>query len=130
MLVAKLAGISKITDIGLTTNGILLAEQAQQLFDAGLRRINISLDALDPLKFREITRRDGYEKVIHSIQVAQRVGFDPVKVNAVSVRGMTEEEIVPVRSLCPRDRRRSQIHRIHATGCRQILGTREGPVCS
>jgi cyclic pyranopterin phosphate synthase len=95
VLVAKLAAIPEIQDIGLTTNGILLTEQAQALYNAGLRRMNVSLDALDPVKFRQITRRDGYEKVIAGIQEAQRVGFDPVKVNAVSVRGLTEDEIVP-----------------------------------
>ncbi len=94
-LVAKIAAIPGIEDIGLTTNGILLPEQAQRLFDAGLRRINISLDALDPVRFREITRRDGYEKVLEGIQTARDVGFDPVKVNAVSVRGVTEDQLVP-----------------------------------
>ncbi|MGH7201902.1 MAG: GTP 3',8-cyclase MoaA, partial [Planctomycetaceae bacterium] len=94
-LVAKIAAVPQIKDVGLTTNGILLADQAQDLWDAGLRRINVSLDALDPVKFREITRRDGYEKVHEGIRAAQRVGFDPVKVNAVSVRGMTEDQIVP-----------------------------------
>lgn len=94
-LVQKIADIDGIKDIGLTTNGILLADQAQLLWDAGLRRINISLDALDPVKFKEITRREGYEKVLEGIQAAQDVGFDPVKVNAVSIRGMTEEQIVP-----------------------------------
>ncbi|MDB5337042.1 MAG: moaA 2 [Planctomycetaceae bacterium] len=94
ILVRKLAAIPEIHDIGLTTNGILLADQAQDLYDAGLRRINVSLDALDPVKFKEITRREGYEKVLEGIKAAQRVGFEPVKVNAVSVRGMTEDEIV------------------------------------
>ncbi|MGQ0636865.1 MAG: GTP 3',8-cyclase MoaA [Planctomycetaceae bacterium] len=94
-LVAKLAHIDGIEDIGLTTNGILLAEQAQDLFDAGLRRINVSLDALDPQKFEQITRRQGHEQVIAGIRRAQEVGFDPVKVNAVAVRGLTEDEIVP-----------------------------------
>lgn len=95
VLVEKLAAIPEIHDIGITTNGILLADNAQKLWDAGLRRINVSLDALDPVKFKEITRREGYEQVIEGIQAAQRVGFNPVKVNAVSVRGMTEDEIVP-----------------------------------
>ncbi|MFN0055159.1 MAG: GTP 3',8-cyclase MoaA [Planctomycetales bacterium] len=94
-LVRKLAAIDGIEDIGLTTNGILLADQAQGLYDAGLRRINISLDALDPVKFEKITRRQGYEQVIAGIQAAQHVGFHPVKVNAVAVRGLTEDEIVP-----------------------------------
>lgn len=95
VLVRMLATIEGIEDIGLTTNGILLAEQVQELYDAGLRRINVSLDALNPQKFEKITRRQGYEKVIAGIQAAQAVGFDPVKVNAVAVRGLTEEEIVP-----------------------------------
>lgn len=94
-LVEKLAAIPEIEDIGLTTNGILLADQAQGLWDAGLRRINVSLDALDPVKFHEITRREGYEQVLAGIEAAQRVGFDPVKINAVSVRGLTEDQIVP-----------------------------------
>lgn len=94
-LVAKLASVPGIQDIGLTTNGILLADQAQPLFDAGLRRINVSLDALTPDKFKKFTRREGFEQVIEGIKAAQRAGFDPVKINAVSVRGLTEEEIVP-----------------------------------
>ncbi len=94
-LVAKLAAIPGIKDVGLTTNGIFLAEQADALYSAGLRRINVSLDALTPEKFKQFTRRDGFEKVIEGIKAAQRVGFDPVKINAVSVRGMTEDEVVP-----------------------------------
>ena len=94
-LVAKLAAIPGVKDIGLTTNGILLADQAEPLFEAGLRRINISLDALTPEKFKKFTRREGFEQVIEGIRAAQRAGFDPVKINAVSVRGLTEEEIVP-----------------------------------
>ena len=95
VLVEKLAVIDGIQDIGITTNGILLPEQAQSLYDAGLRRINVSLDALDPVRFKEITRRDGYEKVIEGIKTAQDVGFDSVKINAVSIKGKTEDQIVP-----------------------------------
>ncbi len=95
ILVRKLAQIPGILDIGLTTNGILLAEQAQQLRDAGLRRLNISLDALDPEVFRRVTRRDGYEKVLEGIEAARAAGFSPIKLNAVSVRGLTEDQIVP-----------------------------------
>lgn len=94
-LVALLAAIPEIDDLGLTTNGLLLVEQAADLFAAGLRRINVSLDALDPVRFRRFTRRDGYEKVLEGLRAAQEVGFHPIKVNAVSVRGLTEEEIVP-----------------------------------
>jgi cyclic pyranopterin phosphate synthase len=95
LLISKIAALPGIHDIGLTTNGLLLAEQAQPLYDAGLRRLNVSLDALDPVKFRAVTRRDGYEQVLAGIETARRVGFDPIKINAVSVRGVTESEIVP-----------------------------------
>ena len=94
-LVRVLAKIPEIQDIGITTNGILLAENARKLWDAGLRRVNVSLDALDPVRFTEITRRGGYEQVIEGIQAAQSTGFNPVKINAVSIRGMTEDQIVP-----------------------------------
>ena len=94
-LVGRIAAIPGIDDIGLTTNGILLAEQAQALYDAGLRRLNVSLDALSAEKFQEITRREGYEQVLAGIDAAQAVGFEPIKINAVSVRGLTEDEIVP-----------------------------------
>jgi cyclic pyranopterin phosphate synthase len=102
LLVKILSAIPQIQDIGLTTNGILLAEQAQDLWNAGLRRINVSLDALDPVKFKAITRREGYEKVLEGIEAAQRVGFDPVKINAVSIRGMTEDEIIPLANFARR----------------------------
>ncbi len=94
-LVARLATIPGVKDIGLTTNGIFLADQAKDLHDAGLRRINVSLDALTAESFKKFTRRDGFENVIEGIKAAQRVGFNPVKVNAVSVRGLSETEIVP-----------------------------------
>src|SRR5262245_58615790 len=95
-LVALLRAIDGIRDIGLTTNGLLLAGQAQALWDAGLRRINISLDTLDPQRFREVTRRDGLDRVLDGIFAAKKAGFDPVKVNAVSIRGVTEFEVVPL----------------------------------
>lgn len=95
VLVRKLAAVPGIVDIGLTTNGILLEEQAAELRDAGLRRLNISLDALDPEIFRKVTRRDGYERVLAGIEAARAVGFSPIKLNAVSVRGLTENQIVP-----------------------------------
>ena len=95
-LVRLLCDVPGIKDVGLTTNGILLADQARPLYDAGLRRINVSLDTLDPARFHAITRRDGVERVIDGILAAKRAGFDPVKVNAVSIRGFTETEVVPL----------------------------------
>ncbi len=95
-LVAMLVAVPGIRDVGMTTNGLTLAEQAQELFDAGLRRINISLDALDPDRFRQLTRRDGVDRVLAGILAAKKAGFDPVKINAVSIRGATEHEVVPL----------------------------------
>ncbi len=95
-LVAKLVSVPGIDDIALTTNGILLAEQAQPLHDAGLPRLNISLDTLDPETFRKISRRDGFERVLEGIFAAQRAGFEKIKLNAVAIRGITEPEIVPL----------------------------------
>jgi cyclic pyranopterin phosphate synthase len=95
-LVAMLAEVPGIKDIGLTTNGILLAEQARVLRDAGLHRINVSLDTLDPERFRQISRRDGLDKVLAGIAAAKAAGYDPVKVNAVIIRGLTDIDVVPL----------------------------------
>jgi cyclic pyranopterin phosphate synthase len=95
-LVAKLAAIPGIRDIGLTTNGILLAPMARALWDAGLRRINVSLDTMDPHRFEELTRRTGFEQVIEGIHAAKEAGFDPVKINAVAIKGTTEDDVVPL----------------------------------
>lgn len=94
-LVASIVRLPGIRDVGLTTNGIFLAEQAKPLRDAGLTRLNISLDALDPDTFRRITRRDGFDKVLAGIEAAKKCGFLPIKLNAVSVRGLTEDQIIP-----------------------------------
>jgi len=98
-LVERLANVPGIVDIGLTTNAILLGEQAQQLRDAGLKRLNISLDALDPEIFERVTRRDSYDKVIEGIAAARAAGFSPIKINAVSVKGLTEGQIIPFAEL-------------------------------
>jgi cyclic pyranopterin phosphate synthase len=95
-LVARLAAIEGIHDIALTTNGILLAEQAQALKDAGLSRINISLDALSEETFRQIARRDGLDRVLAGIHAAKRVGFTRIRLNAVAIKGVTEPEVVPL----------------------------------
>jgi cyclic pyranopterin phosphate synthase len=95
-MAAMLVAIPGIRDVGLTTNGLLLAEQAQTLYDAGLRRINISLDTLDPERFRQLARRDGLDRVLAGIDAAKRAGFEPIKVNAVIIRGVNEMDVVPL----------------------------------
>ena len=99
-LVAMLATIPELHDIGLTTNGILLAAQAKPLFDAGLRRLNVSLDTLDPARFRELSRRDGLDDVLEGLQAAMTAGFKPIKVNAVAIRGFIEHDAVPLARYC------------------------------
>lgn len=95
-LVAQLATLPGITDLALTTNGMLLAEQAQALKAAGLQRLNISLDGLQEETFRRIARREGLDQVLAGIFAAKEAGFERIRLNAVSIRGITEAEIVPL----------------------------------
>jgi cyclic pyranopterin phosphate synthase len=95
-LIEMLAAVPGIRDIALTTNGILLAEQAQALKDAGLGRLNISLDGLSEETFRTISRREGLDRVLDGIFAAKRVGFEKIRLNAVAIRGITEAEVLPL----------------------------------
>ncbi len=96
VLIAKLMGIKGIEDIGLTTNGVLLKQYAQPLYDAGLRRLNMSLDALDPEIFGELNGRGiKPDLILSNIDYAQKVGFD-IKVNMVVQKGVNEGEILPM----------------------------------
>jgi len=99
-LVAILADIPGIADLGLTTNGMLLRSQARALYEAGLRRLNVSLDTLDRERFRTITRREGLAQVLDGLTAAREAGFAPIKVNAVSIRGFTEPDVVPLAHYC------------------------------
>jgi cyclic pyranopterin phosphate synthase len=92
-LVERLAKISGITDLAMTTNGFLFQQKARALRAAGLKRISFSLDSLDRENFRKLTGRDGLEEVLGSIRLAQELGFNPVKVNAVIIRGINDHEI-------------------------------------
>ncbi len=94
LLIRQLKKIEGIKDVSLTTNGIGLAKQAKELFDAGLRRINVSLDTLNEEKFEQMTRRKMLAKTLEGLKEAQRCGFNPIKVNAVAMRGFTDDEIV------------------------------------
>jgi cyclic pyranopterin phosphate synthase len=82
-----------VEDLSMTTNGHLLAERCDRLLAAGLRRINISLDSLDPARFERITRTKSFSTVMHSIDVAQKSRLAPAKVNAVMVRGLNDDEV-------------------------------------
>jgi cyclic pyranopterin phosphate synthase len=95
-LVRRLAAISGVADLALTTNGLLLPELAAELRAAGLHRLNISLDALDETTFRQIARRKGLDRVLDGILTARNVGFHRIRLNAVSIRGLTETQVVPL----------------------------------
>jgi cyclic pyranopterin phosphate synthase len=96
VLIRSLARIPGIRDLALTTNAVLLAELAEPLYEAGLRRLNVHLDTLDRERFRQITRRDDLDKVLDGISVAKKLGFGPIKLNAVAVKNLVEPDIVPL----------------------------------
>ena len=83
-----------IRDLALTTNGVLLAEQARSLRDAGLHRITISIDTLRPDRFRHLTRFDTHRAVLEGIEAAAAAGFDSVKLDAVVIRSTNDDELV------------------------------------
>lgn len=93
-LIEQLGQIDALKDISLTTNGIGLVTQAKPLYEAGLRRINVSLDTLNEEKFEQMTRRKVLSRVIKGLKAAHDCGFNPIKVNAVAMRGFTDDEIV------------------------------------
>ena len=90
----RLASISGLQDVSMTTNGTLLREMAGPLFDTGIHRINISLDTLNPLKFRRITRRNYFHAVWEGISAAQKAGFSPIKLNVVLIKGVNDNELI------------------------------------
>ncbi|GIP40883.1 GTP 3',8-cyclase [Paenibacillus sp. J31TS4] len=92
-LIARLSAIAGIEDIALTTNGMFFAPQAERLREAGLTRLNISLDSLRPDRFSEITRGGDLAKVLASLEAAERTGYDPIKLNVVLMKGRNDEEI-------------------------------------
>ena len=93
VLVRSLREIAGIEDLALTTNGFLFARQGEALRNAGLHRVSFSLDSLDATNFRKLTGRDGLSEVLAAIDQAQRLGFSPVKVNAVVIRGLNDHEV-------------------------------------
>lgn len=99
-LVRMLAEIKEITDLSMTTNGILLREFAAELKEAGLQRINISLDTVDPEKFSEITRNGNVNNVFEGIKAARAAGLSPIKINCVIRHSREEDEAKAVTRFC------------------------------
>jgi len=90
--IATLNLIDDLEDISLTTNAVLLEETAERIYQAGVRRINISLDSLDPGKYKEITRGGNLEVVLRGIEKAHEIGFRPIKINVVTIQGFNDDE--------------------------------------
>jgi GTP 3',8-cyclase len=102
-LVAMVAQIDGVRDLSLTTNGILLDRLARPLVEAGLRRINVSLDTLNHVRFAEITRRDALDAVLRGLEEAERYPqLRPIKVNCVAIKGFTETEVPALAELARR----------------------------
>ena len=95
-LIARIVAVPGIRDVGLTTNGLLLGSMADDLRAAGLTRLNVSLDTLDPARFLALTRREGLERVVEGILAAKLAGFHPIKLNALAIKGVTEDDVVPL----------------------------------
>jgi len=93
-LVRLLASNPRVQDLALTTNGVLLADQAQALYEAGLHRITVSLDTLKPERFRALTRRDTHARVLAGIEAVRQVGFAGLKLDTVVMRGTNDDELV------------------------------------
>lgn len=95
-LIEKLLAVPGIEDLALTTNGVLLRQQGKDLYDSGLRRLNVHLDTLDRERFHRITRRDLFDRVMDGLLYAKQLGFDRIKINAVAAKGIVEPDIVPL----------------------------------
>ena len=93
-LIARLSSIEQVDDLCLTTNGALLAGKVEALRDAGLRRINLSLDSLRPDRFRSITQRGDLEPVLEGLSAAKNAALTPIKINTVIEKGVNDDEIV------------------------------------
>jgi cyclic pyranopterin phosphate synthase len=93
-LVAMLAQNPRLNDLAMTTNGVLLADQAPALYEAGLHRVTVSLDTLYPERFKRLTRRDSHAKVLQGIEAVRRAGFGQLKLDTVLIRGANDDEII------------------------------------
>jgi cyclic pyranopterin phosphate synthase len=100
--VESVCQMSAFKEVSITTNGVHLKEKAQEIFDAGVRRINVSLDTLDPAKYAKITGRDYFDNVWEGLEEAEAVGFSPIKVNVVAIRGINDDELLDFAQLSRR----------------------------
>ncbi len=126
-LVKAIASFPQTQDLAMTTNAFLLAKMAQDLYDAGLRRINISLDSLDPITFDKIIGNRGrshWQQTWEGIQAAYRVGFDPLKLNVVVIPGINEQEVLDLAALTINRRWHVRFIEFMPIGNAQLFGDR------
>src|ERR1043166_820364 len=102
-LVGRIARIEGIVDLAMTTNGFLFQKKARVLRNAGLQRVSFSCDSLDRENFRRMTGRDGLQELLASVLLAKELGFAPVKVNAVIIRGIHDSEIETLAEFAARE---------------------------
>jgi cyclic pyranopterin phosphate synthase len=98
-LIREMSAIEGVRSLSMTTNGVLLGKLAQPLADAGLQRVNISIDTLDPQKFKRITRWGKFEEVWEGILASEAAGLTPIKLNAVVVRGFNDDDVADLARL-------------------------------
>jgi cyclic pyranopterin phosphate synthase len=124
--------LEAITDFGMTTNGILLEEFAEDLAKAGLHRVNISLDTINPEKYRQITRGGEIEKVFSGIHAAKEAGIYPIKINCVVKSSSQELDALEVRDFCLQNGLEARfIHEMDLdTGCFTLVEGGDGGNCS
>ena len=112
----RLAAIPGLRHLALTTNGLLLAEMAADLYKAGVQRLNVSLDSLNPQTFSEITRGGDLKRVLAGLDAAEQAGFPPPKINCVIMRGVNDAEILDFAEMTLLPRQFDPLHRVHAGG--------------
>ena len=122
-LVARIAALRPRPELSITTNGILLARDAAALAAAGLDRVNVSLDTLDPARFKRITFRDRHAEVLAGLAAARAAGLEPVKVNTVLLRGINDDEAPRLLGLGAGRGLPAALHRADAAGRRSTPGT-------
>ena len=123
-LIRRLAQKPAIRDLALTTNGMLLADQAADLREAGLHRLTVSLDTLRADRFRELTRFDGVAAVQHGLAAAREAGFTDLKIDTVVIRGVNDDELARPARLRPAGGRGGALHRVHGRRRRDaVVGT-------
>ena len=123
-LCRRLSAVPGIQDLSMTTNGTLLSDMADQLYQAGIRRINISLDTMDREKYREITRGGNLDDAVMGIFAAARAGMNPVKINTVLIRGFNDDEIETMAELTRRAPVQLRFIELMPIGHDQELGKR------